>query len=198
LANHGGDEVEMGQRLMRLTAEPVRFRALVLLNDRPATAGEVAEALELSTDAANRHLDKLLEEDLIALAGEVLRSGAVEPRYRAVVRTLWKDEEWAALSAAERQRLTAWTVEWIFTELREAIDAGTVTARADSHISRNVALVDEQGWRELTRMQEEALEASFAVHAASAERLAERGEGGMPVISAMFCCELPPRLGAAD
>jgi hypothetical protein len=198
LANHGGDELGMSQRLLKLTAEPVRFRALVLLNDRSATVGEVAEALEISTDAAARHIDELLAEGMIGLAGEVLRSGAVEPRYRAVVRTLWSDDEWAALSSAERQRLTAWTVEWIHAELREAIDAGTFTARADSHLSRNVALVDEQGWRELTRIQKEALEASFTVQAASAERLAERGEEGMPVISAMFCCELPARGVAAS
>jgi DNA-binding transcriptional ArsR family regulator len=192
LANQGDDEVDIGQRLLRLTTEPTSFRVLVLLNDCSATAAEVAEALELSTDGAAWHLDKLRDEGLIELVGEVLRSGAVEPRYRASVRTLWSDEEWATLSMDERRRLTAWTVEWIYRELREAVDTGTFSARADSHASRNVAFVDEQGWRELTRIQEEALEASFHIHAASAERLAEKGHPGFPVLSAMFCCELPP------
>jgi DNA-binding transcriptional ArsR family regulator len=195
LANRGDYEVDIGQRLLRLTTEPIGFRVLVLLNDRSATVGEVAEALELSTDAIAWHLDKLRDEGLIELVGEVLRSGAVEPRYRASVRTLWSDEEWATLSMDERQRLTAWTVEWIHGEIREAVDAGTFSARPDSHISRNVSFVDEQGWRELTRIQEEALEASFVVHAASTERLAEKGEPGIPVLSAMLCCELPPRRG---
>jgi len=162
-----------------------------MFNDRSATVDDVAEALELRADVAAGHIDELLKEGLIELAGEPPQGGAVKARYRAVVRTLWSDEEWAMLSAAERKRLTAWTVDWIYGELRDAIEAGTFDARADSHFSRNVALVDEQGWRELTRIQEEALEASFAVQAASAERLAERGKTGVMVLSAMFCCELP-------
>lgn len=164
-----------------------------MLNDRSATVDDVAEALELSADVAAQHLDNLLEQGLIEVAGEALQDGTVKPRYRAAVRTLWSDEEWAALSVAERQRLTVWTVEWIYGELREAIEAGTFNARADSHVSRNVSLVDEQGWHELNRIQEEALEASFGVQAASAERLAERRGSGVPVLSAMFCCELPAR-----
>lgn len=195
MTDHGGDEVGIGERLRRLTTKPVRFRAMVMLNDRSATVDDVAEALNLSADAAAQHLDKLLDEGLIELAGETLRGGTVKPRYRAAVKTLWGDEEWAEIGAAERQRLTAWTVEWIYAELREAIEAGTMSARADTFVSRNVSFVDERGWQELTRIHVEALEASFRVHAASAERLAERGEEGFPVLSAMFCCELP---GAAE
>jgi hypothetical protein len=59
------------------------------------------------------------------------------------------------------------------------------------HSSRAVSVVDERGWQELTRIQSEALEASFAVQAESAERLAESGEDGITVMSAMLCFEMP-------
>lgn len=193
MTNHGGDEEERSRRLLRLTEEPVLFRTLVMLNDGPATVEEVAEALRVGTEAATRCIDTLVAEGFVEPAGEALQGGTVGTIYRARVRTLWSDEEWAAISLRDRQRLSAWTVDWVHADLLEAIEAGTVEARPDSHISRNVAVVDERGWRELTRIQREALEASFAVQAESAERLAESGEDGMAVLSAMFCCELPPR-----
>lgn len=197
MTNHGGDEDEVGQQLLRLTQEPALFRTLVTFNDGPATVDDVAEALGVSEETATQYVDRLLAEGFIGLAGEALRGGVLKAIYKAKIRTLWSDEEWAAISVAERRRLTTWTVDWVHAELLEAIEAGTVEARVDSHTSRNVAFVDEQGWRELTRIQREALEASFAVQAESAERLAESGESGVPVLSAMFCCELPSRSAVA-
>jgi DNA-binding transcriptional ArsR family regulator len=193
LTNREDDDAEIGRRLLRLAADPVRFRILVLLNDRAASVREVAAELGLEAVVAARHLERLREEGFVEPAGEVLHRGAAEPRYRATVRALWSDEDWEAIGLAERRRLTNWIVEWICTEVRESVDKGYFTARTDSHVSRNVGMVDEQGWEELTRIQEDALEASFMVHEASGERLAERREEGLPVMSAMFCCELPPR-----
>lgn len=193
MTDHGGDEVSMDKRLLELTSNPDRFRTMVMLNDRTATVSEIAEALGLSVEAAARHVRALHDSGLIEVVGEVLRRGAVEPRYSAAVPTLWSDEEWAAINLKERQRLTAWFVDWIHEELKKAIDLGSFTARPDSHFSRTVSMVDEQGWRELCRIQEKALEASFSVQAASAERLAERREEGIPALSVMVCCELPAR-----
>jgi hypothetical protein len=51
--------------------------------------------------------------------------------------------------------------------------------------------VDERGWSELARIFSEALEKSFTVQAASAERLAGSGANGIKVMSAMLCFEMP-------
>jgi hypothetical protein len=115
------------------------------------------------------------------------------PDVQAQMRRIWSDEEWAALSVEERERLSAWIIQLISTDIAEAMAAGTFDSRADAHTSRTISVVDEQGWRELTRIQAEALEASFAVQAESAERLAESGEAEIAAMSAMICCELPRR-----
>jgi DNA-binding transcriptional ArsR family regulator len=194
LANHGGDESGIDRRLLGLVSEPVRLRVLVLLNERPASVGEVAEKLNLSTIVAARHLESLHDADLIEVVGEVLHRGAVEPRYRALVRAIFGDEELAALSFEDRRRLTGWIVDLIHADAHEALDSGLFPARLDSHVSRSVFPVDEQGWKEINQIQEDALEAIFTVQEASAERLAEHGAEGLTVMSAMFCCELPGSL----
>jgi DNA-binding transcriptional ArsR family regulator len=179
------------RRLIRIASDPVRLEVLTLLNERSAGASEVASELEIDLSTAGRHLDAMHDAGLVEVVGEVLNRGAVEPRYRALVRVLWDDEEWEALGQEERQRLTGWIIGMIESDAHAAIEHGTFTARKDAHASRTVSLVDEQGWSELTRIKQEALEDVFAVQAASAERLAETGEEGIPVLSALLCFELP-------
>jgi DNA-binding transcriptional ArsR family regulator len=181
------------RRLIRIASDPDRLKALTFLYERSAGASEVAEELGVSLGAAGRHLDAMRDAGLIEVVGEVLNRGAVEPRYRALVRALWDDEEWATFSQEEQRRLTSWIIEMINADAREAVERGTFTGRQDSHASRTVPLVDEQGWEELRSIHTNALDAVLAVEAASADRLAEKGEPGFPVLSAVLCCELPPR-----
>jgi DNA-binding transcriptional ArsR family regulator len=186
---------EVDRRLLRIAAEPLRFKALLRLNERTGGASELAEDLEMSVSDAKRHLEQMEKDGLVEVVGQVLGRDAFEPRYRAGLRLLWNDEEWAELGEAERRRLTAWTMQMIGSDVCEALEAGTFGMRFDTHITHNVFRVDEQGWRELSRIFDEALEAIFAVEAASAGRLVESGEEGVPVLSALICGELPPQSG---
>ncbi len=149
----------------------------------------------MSLSTAGRHLDAMHDSGLIEVVGEVLTKGAVEPRYRALVRTLWDDAEWALFNEEEQKRLTGWIVDMITADAREAIEKGTYVQRQDAHASRTTPVVDEQGWQELCGILEDALQAVFAVEAASAERLAESGERGFRALVAMLCCEMPPLAG---
>jgi DNA-binding transcriptional ArsR family regulator len=186
------------RRLIRLASDPVRLAVLTLLNERSAGTSEVASELEIDLSAAGRHLDAMHDAGLIEVVGEVLNRGAVEPRYRALVRVLWDDEEWEALGREEQRRLTAWIIEMIESDTRAAIEQDTFSSRGDAHASRTVSLVDEQGWSELTRIKQQALDAIFEVQAASAERLAETSKEGIPALSALLCFELPSLDSRAD
>lgn len=186
----------MDRRLIGLASDPERLEALTLLNERSAGVAEVAAELEIEPAAAGRLLNGMYDDGLIEVVGEALNGGAMEPHYRAAVRVLWDDEDWAALGEDQQERLTAWVLDMIDSDIHEAIESGTYALRQDSHMSRSVSMVDEQGWDELRRIYRDALDAVLAVRDASAERLAEAGEtgeAGFPVLSAMLCCELPPR-----
>jgi DNA-binding Lrp family transcriptional regulator len=179
------------RRLIGIASEPDRLNALTLLNERSAGPSEVAEELGIAPAAAGHLLEQMRESGLIEVVGEALNRGAVEQCYRAVVRVLWDDEDWAALGDEERKRMTAWIIGMIEADVREAIEASTFVARQGSQASRTVPVVDERGWEELRDIHADALNAILAVQADSAERLAEKGEPGFPVLSAMLCCGLP-------
>jgi predicted transcriptional regulator len=183
------------RRLIGIASDPHRRDALTLLNERTASAGEVAAALEIEPSEADRLLEQMYADGLIEMVGETLDRGAVEPSYKALVHTLWDVEELEALGLDEERKMVAWIIRMVESDIREAVESGTLFGRRDSHLSRAVSTVDEQGWDELRRIFADALEAVFAVEAASVERLAERGEEGFPVLSAMFLGELPPRTG---
>ena len=185
-----GSDVGIDRRLVELASDSVRLKALVALNDCSAAATELAGKLGVDAVTMGEQLEKMRAQGLIEVVGDP-PDPAAEPRYRALVRALWSNEEWATLSLEERRQLSAWIVQSVLADSDRALEAGTLSARTDSHVSRTVSVVDERGWRELTRIQNEALEACFAVQAASAERLAESGEDGLTVMSAMLCFEMP-------
>jgi predicted ArsR family transcriptional regulator len=180
------------QRLSRLARDTARLSALTLLNEQAASVAEVAGYLGVSRSTAQRHLEQMLDAGLIEVAEVAGQGEGSKPRFRALKRVLWDDEEWAALGKEERQRLFAWIVQMINSDVGEAIASGTYNSRTDAHASRMAPQLDEQGWQELTKLHREALEESFTIQAAAAERLAESQQEGFPVLSAMICCELPP------
>lgn len=191
MAEHADNQIGIDHRLLSLASEPLRLKALFILNERTASVSDVAAELSIDVREAARELERMHEAGLIEIVGEVLRSGAIEPRYKATVKVLWSDDEWAELGVAERRRLSTWIVGMVNADVSDALETGSFDARVDTHASRAVAAVDEQGWRELSRIHADALDAVLEAHAASAERLAESGETGVTVLSAMLCCELP-------
>lgn len=192
MASRDGDEIKVDAWLERFGADLVRLNVLVLLTDGPASASEVAEKFAMGSAEAGRHLEALFDAGFAKVVGEVLYQGRTESRYRATTRVLWTDDEVAKFSDAEQLRLLSWVVRTVNADLDEAMKAGTF-ARDDSHAIRMVLRVDEQGWRELSRIHADAFEAVLAVQEASEARLAESGEEGVPALSAVFTAELPRR-----
>jgi predicted transcriptional regulator len=185
-------EAGIDRRLVQLASNPVGVRALELLAGRTASPKEIATALGLSLAGAHEQVKELQRLGLIELAGRRTEGGEVEGLYRAIAIPMWSTEETNALSLRERQQLAAWIAQMIGCDVVEALNAGTFTARLETHTSRTRFVVDAQGWRELNRIQDEALGASFEVQASSAERLAESGEEGIHVMGAMLTVEMPP------
>ncbi|HEY5052254.1 MAG TPA: ArsR family transcriptional regulator [Solirubrobacterales bacterium] len=179
------------QQLVHLVSHPVRVKALVVLVERTASPKEISFELREKLSTVSHHIRELLKMDLIELVKEERRRGAVEHFYRAVMRPIWSDEEWSELSTEERQRFSAWTMQLILTDVAEAMSAGTFNARGDTHTSRTPLYVDEQGWKELGQIQNEALDAILQVQATSSERMVNGSDEGIQASAAMLCIEMP-------
>lgn len=61
----------------------------------------------------------------------------------------------------------------------QAVKAGTLDARGDSHLSWSPMELDEEGWKELIGESTRMLERSFEIQAAASARL--RKTGGKPI-----------------
>lgn len=178
-------------RLVQLASNPARLQVLEFLAARTASPGEVAVELAMSVATARQHVAELQRMGLIELADQRSNGREVERFYRSIALPMWMEEDLGELSLEERLRLGAWIMQLVGCDAAEALKAGTFNARIDSHASRTRMVVDEQGWRELNQIQNDALYASFAVQAASAERLAEGDCDEIHVMGALLCVEMP-------
>ena len=72
-------------KILHAVLHPVRLDILAVLVDRDASANELAEMLGESCSTVRRHLKVLRDSNVIEIADERLRGGAMERYYRTVV-----------------------------------------------------------------------------------------------------------------
>lgn len=167
-------------RLAKALAHPLRARILVVLNERVASPNEIAQMLGEALPNVSYHVRTLSDLDCIALVRTAQRRGAIEHYYRALKRPFFSDREWKRLPPSARQALADTTLEMIWDDVSEAIDAGTLAARPDMHVSRSALVLDERGWGELTDALAALLDEAERIGGRSAARLEKSGEEGIP------------------
>jgi DNA-binding transcriptional ArsR family regulator len=183
---------EIDRSLVKVMGHPVKVRALTVLSDRSASPKEIADQLDLPIGQVSYHVRGLEEMGMIELVGTRQVRGAVEHFYKAVRRPYWSDEEWAELSLEERERVSLWIKQQEMVDAALAFEAGTFDSRLDRHLSRVPLVLDEEGWKELSDLMADGLEAIFEIQARSSERIAgQGGEGGFPATASMSCFEMP-------
>ncbi len=79
----------------------------------------------------------------------------------------------------------------LMADALDALQAGTLDAREDSHLSWTPMILDEEGWEELVKVGEEALIAALQVQAAAAARLGAADEAGFSASFTIMGYEAP-------
>ncbi len=184
---------QIGKQLVHVVRHPVRVQALTILTERVASPKEIAEELLEPLGTVSHHVRELEKMELVELVDEKPRRGAVEHYFQARRRPWLSSEEWDELELDERQQFSIWILQLSLTDAAKALNAGLLDARADRHLSRIPLRLDEQGWREVTDLQNNALAAIVAAQEAATARL--DGDDGGEVIYAtasMNCFEGPP------
>lgn len=89
----------------------------------------------------------------------------------------------------ERKELSRALLRDFFQSCNEALQAGTLDARGDSHMSWSPLELDHQGWEELTSATDRMLDLSMEIQAAALARLKKSGEAPIPTTFALFAFE---------
>jgi AcrR family transcriptional regulator/biotin operon repressor len=165
-------------------------RVLQAISEQATSAEEIADQIGIPTEAVAHYIDELENVGYAELVEERVKDGRVERLYGSSLRRL-SGQDWAAMTLAERQRISEQIAHLIRGDWDEAVEAGSFDGRPDRHMSRLAFLVDQQGWHELLEISDEALTASIEVQRKSAERLKQSGEEGVDGRMVQLLFEMP-------
>jgi DNA-binding transcriptional ArsR family regulator len=155
---------------VKALAHPLRWRILGIITDRgEASPLELAGELGQSLATVSHHTRVLRDLGCIELARTEQRRGAVEHYYRAIMRPLLDDEQWATLPAVARRGISGQLLSQIFDEAATAGSDGGFDQRG-AHLIRVPLELDEEGWNDLST----AVAALFSEAQAIQERSARR------------------------
>lgn len=187
-------EVRIDEQLFRLLHNPGQLAALVALVEDPASKSDIAKELGIRLNKADYDVGELEKMGLVEPIGTEMRRGQKTTIYRAVMRPILNNEEWAELSQEDRERLVLWTYQLLLRDVAVAWRTRTLQARVESHNTRSPLRVDEQGWIRLNEILDDTQEAVREVEVESVERAREAGDESKLINAraAMFCFEMPP------
>src|SRR5881397_3051201 len=104
---------------MKALAQPIRLRALMVLNERVASPSEIAQELDESLGVVSYHIRMLEELGCIELVRTTPRRGAIEHHYRALERPWLTDDQVERIPPSLRRTLSG----SVFAQLAEDVSA---------------------------------------------------------------------------
>jgi DNA-binding transcriptional ArsR family regulator len=180
------------QQLAKALAHPLRVRILSSLHKGISSPNQLAQELGEPLGNVSYHVKTLLEYDCVELVKTEPRRGAVEHFYRATERAFFSDSDWAKIPASARKGISGVILESIGQSATDAMVAGTIEARSESHLSETSLILDEQGWKELNEVLADALNRGIEIQEEAAGRLADDGAGAIHTKLALMHFEMAP------
>ena len=180
------------QQLAKALAHPLRVRILSSLHKGISSPNQLAQELGEPLGNVSYHVKTLLEYDCVELVKTEPRRGAVEHFYRATERAFFSDSDWAKIPASARKGISGVILESIGQSATDAMVAGTIEARSDSHLSETSLILDEQGWKELNEVLADALSRGMEIQEEAASRLAGDDSGAIQTKLALMHFEMAP------
>jgi DNA-binding transcriptional ArsR family regulator len=165
-------------QLAAAMSHPTRVRVMSVLTERVASPRELAAEMGEPLNNVTYHVKQLRDLGCIELVRtEPVRGGrVVEHFYRPCRRAYFDEAAWDTLNEKERFGVVGEIVKMISRDIATAMAAGTFFEGGDTHTSRSVLHLDDQGWREVIKVIERATDELFEVE----ERVADRRAEGVP------------------
>lgn len=179
----------MDPQLTRALSQTLRVEVLERIASGPASARQIAEVSGEPLSRIAYHTSVLCDTGCIR---PIDPAGADPDERLYEVATLLPTTPRLPLSDSTRGHAVAAVLQRILDRGFAALGAGTLDDEEGSRIGCESLLLDERGWSEAKAILDGALERLAATRAASAKRLADSGESGVPVTIAFAGFEMAP------
>lgn len=167
------DLVTVDPALIKAIAHPLRHRILLTLAEQVSSPKRLAAELDEPLGRVSHHVRVLSRLGAIELVDTAQRRGAVEHFYRAVVRSIFSDEDWAALSLGMRRAIFGEYLGRILRDMRSATESAGFEHRWVPINSYRFRL-DDEGFDAVADVLVETVRRLLGVRAATAERMARK------------------------
>jgi predicted transcriptional regulator len=163
----------------------IRIEILTILNDGPASHSALAKAIGQGVSKIGHHIQELVDQGSIELAGiEQARNQNVHI-YRAIERSFISDAEARELPSEANNEAAAYILQALTAEAMAALWTGKLDAsEKDVWMSWRSANLDAQGRQEVADEQAESYKRLVEIEERAADRLAESGQAGTSTIIA--------------
>jgi Helix-turn-helix domain len=166
------------QRLVRSVAHPLRIKILEALTDHVASPNAIADKLETDLSGVAYHTRELGRLGALELVDTGQVRGAIEHFYKATPRAFVGDPGWRKVPPSLLSGVSAATLQTFLDKAVAALEAGTLDGRSDTVFRWMPISLDEEGWKEVVAIMEEATKLMLAAHLRSQDRLSEKGDRG--------------------
>ena len=178
-------------QLVKALSHELRVEILTILNERVASPNELSKELGEGLSQVSYHVKVLRDYGCITQVKTVPRRGAVEHYYRATSRPYINDRDWQKLPDSVREGMSADLIQMVIEDASAALEAGTIDAHKDRHMSRTPLLLDGRGLQDVGEILTGALEQILQVQSESTDRLAKDGDDSLEAVVAMMGFEVP-------
>lgn len=185
------------QQLAKALAHPLRVRILSSLHKGVSSPNQLSQELGEPLGNVSYHVKTLLEYDCVELVKTEPRRGAVEHFYCATERAFFSTSDWEKIPASARKGICGSILETVGQDATEALIAGSIDARTDSHISRTPLVVDEKGWTDIAALLAETLDKAIAIQEEAATRLSGKESDAIATRLAILHFEAPAKDGGS-
>jgi DNA-binding transcriptional ArsR family regulator len=163
------------QNLVRAVAHPLRVQILEILSDQVASPNLLADQLDTGLTDVAYHTRALDRCGCLELVDTAQRRGAVEHFYKATPGAFVGDRSWRKVPRSVRGGVSAATLQTFLDKAVAALEAGTLEKHDDTVFRWMPLHLDEEGWKEVMAILEEATNLVLAAHLRSQDRLGESG-----------------------
>lgn len=191
-----GEELDgqLMQRLAKVLSDPMQMDIVCECNLRAVSPRSFREAFG-GPSLAGLH-QAFIELEQFGWIERVPPTGGPPPEdfdrlYRSEQRVLIDNPLWSQLPQSVKSSMTARVVDSVNKRTREAMKAGTIDARDDSHLSMSPLLLDQQGWDAVTDRFKALLDYVMEEQAEAEARMAESGEEPILMTAGLLAFESP-------